>query len=186
MLLPKDDMSDATGCRVYLRSITKGDRDEFLTAMRESTALHEQWIRPPITKGMFGRHLSRQRRDDHISLLAIEASSGAIAGCFNLNQIARGSLLSTSLSYYAVSAFAKRGYMRMGLEQIIEYAIGKLGLHRLEAHIQPQNRRSIALVKSCGFQQEGLSRNYLFIGNAWRDHERWTYLDQRSGLQHPR
>jgi ribosomal-protein-alanine N-acetyltransferase len=66
--------------------------------------------------------------------------------------------------------------MREALEAVLRLAFGALRLHRVEANIQPQNRASIALVKSLGFRREGYSRRYLKIGGRWRDHERWALL----------
>ena len=54
------------------------------------------------------------------------------------------------------------------------YAFGDLGLHRVEANIQPGNAASIALVKGAGFRLEGVSPRYLKIGGVWCDHERWA------------
>ncbi len=58
-------------------------------------------------------------------------------------------------------------------------AFEELGLHRLEANIQPDNLKSINLVKNNGFKKEGVSPRYLKINGEWRDHERWaiTYED---------
>jgi ribosomal-protein-alanine N-acetyltransferase len=68
--------------------------------------------------------------------------------------------------------------MREGLALVIASAFRELGLHRLEANIQPGNRRSIALVEGLGFTREGKARGYLKIGNRWRDHERWALLKE--------
>ena len=178
-------MHDAAEQPVYLRSVTKADREEFLEAMQRSAALHQPWIRPPTTREMFRRYLARLQRDDHVGLLAVDKATHTIAGCFNINNIVRGVLQSGSLGYYVVEPFAARGYMRVGLQLVVKQAVEKLGLHRLEANIQPQNHRSIALVKGCGFHKEGLSPDYLFIAGAWRDHERWAYLDKRPTLRRP-
>lgn len=43
-------------------------------------------------------------------------------------------------------------------------------LHRLQANVRPENRRSAALLQRLGFEEEGLAREYLYIDGAWRDH----------------
>jgi ribosomal-protein-alanine N-acetyltransferase len=69
--------------------------------------------------------------------------------------------------------------MGEALQQVIRIAFGRLGLHRLEANIQPNNEASIALVRACGFRKEGFSPRYLKIRGRWRDHERWAILADR-------
>jgi ribosomal-protein-alanine N-acetyltransferase len=74
--------------------------------------------------------------------------------------------------------------MREGVRLAVHAAFRQLRLHRLEANIQPANARSIALVKSLGFQLEGYSPRYLKIGQRWRDHERWAILREAfSGIR---
>ncbi len=73
--------------------------------------------------------------------------------------------------------------MAEGLNLLTRYAFNTLGLHRLEANIQPDNTRSLQLVARCGFEKEGYSRNFLFINGAWRDHERWCCVAPRLSLR---
>jgi ribosomal-protein-alanine N-acetyltransferase len=52
--------------------------------------------------------------------------------------------------------------------------LGEHGLHRVEANIQPDNLRSIHLVRSLGFRLEGHSPRYLRINGEWKDHDRYA------------
>ena len=169
--------------RAYLRRVDAVDRDEFLRLMRVSKSLHQPWISPPLTDLAFQHYLSRTHRDDHEGLLVCQRDDHRIAGVININNIVRGSFLSASLGYYAGAPFAGRGLMKEGLELVKRHAFRTLGLHRLEANIQPDNERSISLVKQCGFQHEGMSRDFLFINGEWRDHQRWTCIDPRTTLR---
>lgn len=170
--------------RVYLRAVMRRDRSEFLALMQQSKGLHDPWIQPPLSSLGFHNYLARTHRDDHEGLLVCRREVDDIVGVINVNNIVRGSFLSASLGYYVGAPFAGQGFMSEGLEQVKRYAFQELGLHRLEANIQPGNLASIALVRRCAFQYEGLSPAFLYIAGEWRDHERWTAYDPRPTL-HP-
>lgn len=167
---------------IYIRDVLPSDETELITANRRSRKLHAQWISPPIDRVGFHHYLERVRRSDHIGKVIRRRGDHALIGIVNINNIVRGSFLSASLGYYANAEFNGRGYMRMGLQRVVEHAFIDLRLHRLEANIQSANLPSIALVKTLGFQFEGISPAYLFIDGAWRDHERWTLIDTRPSL----
>lgn len=169
--------------RTYFRTVTGRDRRELLALAAASRALHVPWIAPPLTPHMFKIYLRRTERDDHRGFAICRRDGDAIVGIINVNNIVMGSFRSASLGYYAAKAHAGNGYMREGLTQVRAHLFRDLGLHRLEANIQPGNVASIALVRACGFVFEGLSRRFLFIGGAWRDHERWAAIDEREALQ---
>jgi ribosomal-protein-alanine N-acetyltransferase len=168
--------------RVYIRPVAKRDRAEFLDLMQNSKHLHEPWISPPLTETTFHSYLKRTEQPDHEGQLICLQNDDTIVGVININNIVRGSFLSASLGYYVGAPYAGHGYMGEGLELIKTYSFCKLGLHRLEANIQPENRRSIDLVRRCGFSSEGMSKSFLYIAGSWRDHERWTAFHQRTTL----
>ena len=88
------------------------------------------------------------RRDERYEPgLVCRREDGAIAGFINVNEIVRGLFQSGYLGYAGVAAHAGQGYMREGLELVLARAFTELGLHRLEANIQPANQASIALVR---------------------------------------
>jgi [ribosomal protein S5]-alanine N-acetyltransferase len=162
-----------TGMRVLVRSPTAGDRAEYLRAMRASRKLHDPWL-GAAGDATFDRLLRCVEDDRYEPMLVCRREDGAIVGFININEIVRGGFQSGYLGYGAVAAFAGHGYMREGLELVLTRAFTDLGLHRLEANIQPGNAGSLALVRGAGFVYEGFSERYLKIGGRWRDHERWA------------
>jgi ribosomal-protein-alanine N-acetyltransferase len=112
----------------------------------------------------------------NVGFVARDIASGDIAGVTNLSQVFLKGFQSAYLSYYGMAAFAGRGLMTEALRMTVVYAFAEIGLHRLEANIQPANRRSIALVERIGFRKEGFSPRYLKIDGVWCDHERWALL----------
>jgi ribosomal-protein-alanine N-acetyltransferase len=162
------------GARVRLRVLTREDRVEFLALARDSRRLHRPWTYPPERADQFDELYNRSRREDFLCLLACEVQSGAITGVFTISQIVRGAFQSAYLGYYAHEDYARQGLMGEALEQVLDHAFRSLGLHRIEANIQPGNAPSIALARGAGFRLEGFSPRYLLIGGQWRDHERYA------------
>jgi len=167
---------------VYLRHVRDTDRAEFVALMRASQELHAPWITPPITHASYAQYMARTRTDDHEGFVIGRYDDDQIVGVINLNNVVRGSFLNASLGYYVGAPYVGQGYMAEGLELVKHYAFRTMNLHRLEANIQPNNTRSIALVKRAGFVLEGLSKDFLFIDGQWRDHERWSCSDDRSTM----
>jgi ribosomal-protein-alanine N-acetyltransferase len=142
------------GRRVFIRPPTVRDRDSFLALVRSSRARLRPWVDPPADHRAFTAYLRRSRRPTERAFLVCRRQDGAIAGVISVSQIFLGSFRSAYLGYYAGAAFMGQGYMSEGLRLVLRHAFGKLGLHRLEANIQPANRTSTRLVR--------------------RDHVRWA------------
>ncbi|MEU3861102.1 GNAT family protein [Streptomyces sp. NPDC028722] len=163
------------GPRVALRGFTLADGPEFTARARESKDLHRPWLFPPDTDEAYADYAGRLIEDpDRAGFLVCEKDGGSIAGFININNIVRGGFRSGALGYGAFAHAAGRGLMREGLELVLGYAFGPLGLHRLEINVQPGNTASIALARGAGFRLEGFSPNMIHVDGAWRDHERWA------------
>jgi ribosomal-protein-alanine N-acetyltransferase len=164
------------GTAIVIRHPTPADEAEFIAKSRRSRSLHRPWTKPPSSRREF-RGLLADARDERRRVWFIcLRSSGEIAGVVDVSEIVRGSFRSAYLGYYVFAGFERRGLMRQGLKAVVRHAFDTERLHRLEANIQPTNRASLALAKSCRFVKEGYSRRYLKIGGRWRDHERWAIV----------
>ena len=59
---------------------------------------------------------------------------------------------------------------------MLEFSFEDLGLHRIEAACLPENEASRALLKRCGFNEEGYAREFLRINGRWQDHVLFAIL----------
>jgi ribosomal-protein-alanine N-acetyltransferase len=171
-----------------VRPPTPDDCDAFVEGMRASRHLHSPWLSMPQTRDAYTGYLERSRRESSAFFLACRHEDDAIVGFLNISEIVRGSFQSGYLGYGGVAALAGRGYLTEAMHLVLREAFTKLGLHRLEANIQPGNDASIALARRCGFELEGFSPRYLKVGGRWRDHERWAIRAEtwRAGRAQPR
>jgi ribosomal-protein-alanine N-acetyltransferase len=162
------------GRRAYLRVPRPSDKDEFLRLTNLSRDLHRPWVYAPETSREFAAYLHRCELSTERGFLVCRRDDDALAGVYNLSQIARGFFESAYMGYYAFAPAAGQGLMAEGLDLVLRHIFRKLKLHRVEANIQPDNERSKRLVERAGFRYEGYSPRYLKIGGRWRDHERWA------------
>jgi ribosomal-protein-alanine N-acetyltransferase len=163
------------GPRVHLRPIALDDSEEFVTAALASRELHHPWLSAAEDAEAFAAYVGRIDADPaKLGFLVCDNTGDRIAGVVNINNIVMGAFRCGALGYAAFAHAAGRGLMSEALDLAVRHAFGPLGLHRLEANIQPGNTPSIALVRRYGFRLEGLSPDFLFIDGAWRDHERWA------------
>ncbi|MEV4801950.1 GNAT family protein [Nonomuraea sp. NPDC049421] len=162
--------------RVALRYLCLQDFEELTALHRESADLLARWMPGPpiVTYAAFEAYVARFDEPVHEGFLICRRDTGAIVGRVNVNNIVRGTHQCGTIGYSAFASTTGRGYLTEGLRLLVGHAFGDMGLHRLEANIQPHNQPSIDLIKRVGFQREGFSPNFQYIDGAWRDHERWA------------
>lgn len=154
---------------VHVRPLVEGDRAAFLAAARASQELHRPWTTPPVTDAAFDAYVARAA-DDAMSCLLVVRDDDGLAGVYNLSEIVRGSFQNAYLGYYAFVPHAGMGAMRAAMPSVFAHAFDELGLHRLQANVQPGNDRSRRLLEATGWREEGFAERYLLIDGAWRDH----------------
>ena len=162
---------------IHLRAPTAADTEALIDLVRRSIAFHEPWVSPPTDSATYCTYLEGLDGLRKLGFLICRPSDGGLLGLVNVSEIVRGVFQSAYLGYWIGAPFARQGYMRAGLGEVIRHCFSTLKLHRLEANIQPENDASSALVRSLGFRREGYSPQYLYIAGAWRDHERWAILN---------
>lgn len=163
---------------VYLQVATAADLPALQQLYQQSMALHHPFTELPDFSHYLHEHRYLLCLSQPLTRPNLSAPARQIVGSFSLSGIIRGKFHSAYLGFEVFSPYQQQGLMRQGLRLLIKQAFDQLGLHRLEANIQPANQASLALVKGAGFVQEGFSTDYLYINGAWRDHSRWALLNQ--------
>jgi ribosomal-protein-alanine N-acetyltransferase len=169
--------SSRSRATVAIRAPLASDEREFIERARASRALHQRWVAAPSSAAAFRAWLARCRaRPATFRGYVVVARGEGLVGVLNLSEIVYGVFKSAYLGYYAFAGAAGRGLMTQGLALVLDAAFGDVGLHRVEANVQPENARSLAFLARNGFTREGYSRRYLKIGGRWRDHVRFAML----------
>ena len=147
--------------------------------VRNRTA-HAQW-NPPLPEALFSPEGQRERLAEAAAAAAVgsgigwwlfaKEAPGLALGQIHFTQIARRAFCNAMLGYALDARHEGRGLMREALQAALGDAFSpRIGLHRVQANVRPENTRSLALLDRLGFGREGLAREYLFIDGAWRDH----------------
>jgi len=139
---------------VTLRPVTAADGPELIAANQASQHLHTPWVYPCTDEPGFAAWLATLQSPASASFL-IRDTGGALAGVISRSQIVGGNFRSAYTGFYAIHSHAGRGFLSAGLRLAVAHAFTDLGLHRLEANIQPENLRSKTLVQRLGFRSEG-------------------------------
>ena len=103
-------------------------------------------------------------------LFLIRKTDQVLIGAVTLDNIRRGPAQAGTLGYWTGQAYARQGYMREAVDNVVLHAFRKLDLSRVEAACLPENQPSRGLLESCGFKYEGVAQSYLQIAGRWRTH----------------
>lgn len=93
-----------------------------------------------------------------------------LIGKAKISSIVYGVFKSGILGYSIDKEYEGRGYMKEAIKLVLEYAKEYLDLHRIEASVLTTNERSKGVLLSCGFEEIGINKKYLYINGKWSDH----------------
>lgn len=87
------------------------------------------------------------------------------------------------IGYWLMPEHWGRGIARECVSTVLSFAFGQLGLHRIGAEVDIDNRRSSVLLESLGFQLEGVRRGYELKAGKYLDLKCYSRLatDAKAG-----
>lgn len=169
---------DVTTPRLRLTTLGPEHAAPLLAYHRRNEAHLARWEpeRSPdfLTPGYWTSYVAAVIGEAHVGdayrFVATHHDETSIVACVNLTDVVRGVFLGATLGYSVDEELQGRGYGTEAVGAVVRWALGPLGLHRVQANYQPANERSGRLLRSLGFAVEGYAREYLYIDGAWRDH----------------
>jgi [ribosomal protein S5]-alanine N-acetyltransferase len=72
------------------------------------------------------------------------------------------------IAYYLSKDYWNKGFISEAVNAVICFGFERLGLHRIQATVMPENEASIRVLEKVGFSREGLLRQYSF-GREFHD-----------------
>jgi ribosomal-protein-alanine N-acetyltransferase len=61
------------------------------------------------------------------------------------------------------------GYATEATQRLLAFGFNELGLHKISATCDPENRASVAVLTNNGMHQEAVLRDHVHVRGEWRD-----------------
>jgi RimJ/RimL family protein N-acetyltransferase len=158
--------------RLTLRALAEADVPALFTVFSDREAMR-YWSRPAMTEPAEAEALLREIQGYLESKTFFQwgiarREDGLAVGTCTLFRIDREHRR-CELGYILRRDLWGQGFATEALTAVVEHAFGALGLHRLEADIDPRNAGSIRLVERLGFKREGHLRERYFVAGDIQD-----------------
>lgn len=157
---------------LQLRPLRAADADAVFSMHADPVAMRH-WSTPPWTDpaqahALIANDLQALPVGDYLRLGLQRRSDGALVGLVSLFAFHLASRRA-ELGYMLLRSAWGQGYMHEALLALLDHGFGVLGLHRLEADIDPDNLASARTLQRLGFQHEGLLRERWIVAGTVSD-----------------
>jgi len=158
------------GPRLTLRRLTHHDAGDLLNS-RGDAGVMAFMARQPLADRTAARRFIDQVHDGEARGVLWQwgiEHDGEVVGTVTLAGIDRENRRA-EIGFALAPARHRQGLMREALTAVLEHAFGPLGLHRVEADVDPGNAASLGLLEGLGFRREGTLRERHFFNSEIQD-----------------
>jgi len=164
--------------QLHIRPLTREDYESWKDAYSSMLPRKNEWDtgnRSPqeLSRANFLKLLKSQRenqaRDRVYDLGIFTTPDMKLIGIVSLMDIIRGLFQNAFLGLTIFNRYWKSGYGKAATEAILDIAFNDLGLHRLEAGVEPRNIRCLRGIRAFGFRKEGRKKRAVYLRGQWRD-----------------
>jgi len=137
---------------------------------------------PNFTKTLKSQRENRSR-DCVYDLGVFTSADMKLVGIVSLMDVVRGLFQNAFLGLTIFNEYWKCGYGKAATEATIDIAFNDLGLHRLEAGVEPRNIRCLRGLRAFGFRKEGRKKRAVYLRGEWRDLMMYSVTCEDYGIQ---
>jgi [ribosomal protein S5]-alanine N-acetyltransferase len=118
---------------------------------------------------------------DHLAWAIADQAKDQCIGMVNYHhREARNKRL--ELGYFIAPRHQGQGFGTEAVQSVLDYCVGRLGVHRVQAFIHPDNRPSIRLVERLGFRCEGGPlADYWCVGDRYLSAMLYAFVPRTEG-----
>lgn len=100
-----------------------------------------------------------------------------IIGQVSFYNIVPYAFLSCHVGYKSDKDTANKGIITEAVRSGIEIMFSEYRMHRIEAHVMPNNKASIRVLEKIGFINEGIAHKFLDVNGVWQDHVHFALIN---------
>jgi RimJ/RimL family protein N-acetyltransferase len=175
----REQLPVLTGSMVTLRELELGDAPSLL-AMLNSEEVARFISPPPTTVEGFERFImwaqEQRQKGEYVCFAVVPHGMSVAVGLFQVRRI-DANFGTAEWGFALGSAYWGTGMFVEGGRMMIDFAIGTLGVHRLEARAAVANGRGNGALRKIGATQEGVLRRSFLRDGKYLDQVMWSIVD---------
>ncbi|KMM36498.1 GNAT family N-acetyltransferase [Guptibacillus hwajinpoensis] len=137
---------------------------EFDPGKLDMSECTEEWFIALVQK-----HQELAMRDEAHVFGIFHKEDGTHIGMVDFSTLARMSFQWARIGYTIHNQYWRNGFGKEAVSAALEVAFRDLKFHRIEAHINLENRPSTKLAESVGMDFECVRKGFIFEGESWTD-----------------
>lgn len=177
--------------KIILKVLDKNDYEAWRDAYQTQLGPINKWDRAhrkqDVSKKKFNELLLAQKKnrqsERNYEYAVFRNDTKELIGSVMAMDVVRGITQSAVLGYTLFNRHWGQGFASEALRVFFKIAFTDLKLHRLQAGIEPHNKRSIKVAKSLSMRREGVSKKIVFIRGEWQDLVQFAITAEEVGLQ---
>ena len=159
--------------RLLLRQMTEADAGQVLRLRSDEISM--QFLDKPLMQTLTEAELLIRKINDDVSAnegitwaIVLKKNPSLLIGTIGLWRIVKDHYRA-EIGYMLLPEYFNKGFMKEAINEVIKFSFHRLNLHSIEAHINPANAASAAVLKTTGFVREAYFRENFYYNGVFKD-----------------